>query len=309
MAYALIADIHGNMPALKAVIKDAQMMGVKHFAFLGDYCVGLAYPNEVLDLIRSLDSTYVVSGNEDESFIHWETIPPCSWPDGQYEAGPWYYKNLTSINRNFICDLPNEIIVESDNMPPVHLFHKPERYFPESTPSKIAPHFYANGMDCNKFTIQSFSSYCKDLQKNDSLLHKQLLMLNNGVYVFGHKHIQWFQEQSGKLLICPGSCGVPLDFQTTAAYAILEWKKSYWECELRRVFYDVSTAISVMDETACAKEIPVWYGIISKETKTGRAQAIPFLHYAEQYANSIGDPTRPFTRKTWYASYNAWLNT
>ena len=287
MKYALIADIHGNMPALEAVINDAKMQGVQHFAFLGDYCVGLAYPNEVLDLIRSLDSKYVVTGNEDESLIYWENTSPCNWPDGQYEAGPWYFKNLSIVNRNFIRTLPHEIIVISDNIPPVHLFHKPERYFLESSPVKIASHFYANGIDDEKFTVQSFSSYCKCLLENDQLLLKQLPALNNGVYVFGHKHIQWFQDLSGKLLISPGSCGVPLDFQTTAAYAIINYNKSYWECELHRVFYDVSTAISIMDESMCAREIPVWYGVISKETQTGRAQAIPFLHYTEQYANKL----------------------
>ena len=51
MKYALISDVHGNMPALQAVIADADKMDVTHFAFLGDFCVGLAYPNEVLDII------------------------------------------------------------------------------------------------------------------------------------------------------------------------------------------------------------------------------------------------------------------
>ena len=147
MKYALISDIHGNMPALQAVIADANNMDVQNFAFLGDFCVGLAYPNEVLDIIRSVDSRYVVTGNEDESFIHWKNTPPAKWPDGQFEAGPWYYKNLSAINKNFISALPHEIRIKTDNMPPICIFHKPERYFPESSPTKINPHYYADGID------------------------------------------------------------------------------------------------------------------------------------------------------------------
>lgn len=55
MKYALISDIHGNLPALKAVINDARENKVDHFIFLGDYCIGLGYPNEVVDCIRTTD--------------------------------------------------------------------------------------------------------------------------------------------------------------------------------------------------------------------------------------------------------------
>ena len=88
----------------------------------------------------------------------------------------------------------------------------------------------------------------------------------------------------------------------------MTWNKSNWECELRRVFYDVSSAIDVMDQSQCAKELPVWYGVISNEMKTAREQAIPFLNFTEEYANNLNDPIRPYTRKTWYASYDAWVN-
>ena len=306
MKYALIADIHGNMPALEAVINDAKIQGVQHFAFLGDYCVGLAYPNDVINCIRSLDSKYVIIGNEDESFNYWRNTPTCQWPDGQFEAGPWYYKNLTDINKNYICTLPHEIIIKSDYFHPIILFHKPERYFPESSPAKINPHYYADGIDNKKFTIETFGLYCDDLLENDKLLHTQLSILNDGVYIFGHKHIQWCKRLNRKLLVNPGSCGVPLDFQTTAAYAILYWNQSSWECELHRVLYDVPTAISMMDSSQCALELPVWYGVISKEVSTAREQAIPFLNFTELYANELKDSVRPFTRDTWYRSFNMW---
>lgn len=118
MVYALISDIHGNMPALEAVLEDAAKHGASHYAFLGDYCIGLAYPNEVLNRIRSLASPYVVCGNEDEAFRHWRGIPEHEWPDGQYEASAWCYGFLSQENKDYICDLPQEMQILHDGMPP-----------------------------------------------------------------------------------------------------------------------------------------------------------------------------------------------
>ena len=93
MKYALISDIHGNLPALKAVINDARENKVDHFIFLGDYCIGLGYPNEVVDCIRTTRSSYIVSGNEDEVFLNYLTICQ-SVAKGQFEAIPWVYNVL-----------------------------------------------------------------------------------------------------------------------------------------------------------------------------------------------------------------------
>lgn len=98
------------------------------YIFLGDYCVGLAYPNKVMDYIRSIGSSYVVSGNEDELLMNLAYLEPDKWPKGQFEAGPWIYKNLSERNRRYLCGLPQEIKIKSDNRPPIFIFHKPQRY-------------------------------------------------------------------------------------------------------------------------------------------------------------------------------------
>ena len=54
MKYAIISDIHGNLPALEAVIADAEQQGADKFLFLGDYYRNLPLGNEVTDVIRKL---------------------------------------------------------------------------------------------------------------------------------------------------------------------------------------------------------------------------------------------------------------
>ena len=48
MIYAVISDIHGNYPALKAVIDDAKAKGVEAFLLLGDYIRDTPTLNEVV---------------------------------------------------------------------------------------------------------------------------------------------------------------------------------------------------------------------------------------------------------------------
>lgn len=306
MVYALISDIHGNLPALEAVFQDAAEQGADHYAFLGDYCIGLGYPNEVLNRIRTLPSAYVVSGNEDESFRQWREIPEQEWPKGQYEALAWYYGHLSPQNRDYVVDLPEELKILRDDKPPLHLFHKADRYFAETSVTAIKSTVYAQWRDAALFSSDSFPSYNHSLHSGDAPLQKRLDTLEPGVYAFGHNHIQWSYRKGDKLLISTGACGLPLDFDPRAAYVLLSWQKGQWECELRRVHYDWESALEDMAVSQPAQALPVWYGVISKEVKTSREQAIPFIHFADQYAKSIGDDVRPLSRETWYSAYRAW---
>ena len=52
MKYAVIADVHGNAPALHLAMADALDRGAQGFLFAGDYCIRAPWPNEVVALLR-----------------------------------------------------------------------------------------------------------------------------------------------------------------------------------------------------------------------------------------------------------------
>ena len=303
----MISDIHGNLPALKAVILDAKENNVDHFIFLGDYCIGLAYPDEVVDCIRTIESSYVVSGNEDEAFLNCMTAMPKQLPNGQYEVIPWVFNVLSQGNRNYICGLPNEIIIKKDNRPPVFAFHKPQRYFSGTATCTINPQNFARGMDENLFSNDTYDAYFNDMLNNDTELHSIIMKLEKGVYIYGHTHIPLGWEKDGRLLINPGSCGLPLDFNQNASYGILEWTGNTYKVSIKRVVYDLCATIDYTRVSTYGKEVRVWSGVISKELETAREQAVPFVHFTERYALDKQDYIRPFCVETWYAAYEAWL--
>ena len=64
MRIAVIADIHGNMPALEAVLTDIQRRNIDRTINLGDCVSGPLWPREVCDLLMTSDDL-TIRGNHD----------------------------------------------------------------------------------------------------------------------------------------------------------------------------------------------------------------------------------------------------
>ena len=65
MRFAIFGDIHANLEALTAVLKDAEAHEVTHYVCLGDVVGYNANPHECVEIIQKLDCP-VVKGNHDE---------------------------------------------------------------------------------------------------------------------------------------------------------------------------------------------------------------------------------------------------
>ena len=65
---AVLSDIHGNLPALEAVIADAQAAGATRFVNLGDSLSGPLWPAETAALLMRLDWT-TIAGNHERQLL------------------------------------------------------------------------------------------------------------------------------------------------------------------------------------------------------------------------------------------------
>ena len=66
--------------------------------------------------------------------------------------------------------------------------------------------------------------------------HQLLAHTDAEVVIFGHSHLQFSREaEGGRLLVNPGSVGLPFDGDRRAAYALWHGGREF---ELRRVDYD-----------------------------------------------------------------------
>ena len=267
MKYAVISDIHGNLPALETVLSDAKEQGVSGYIFAGDYCLSGPWPNECLEVIRALPNTYIVRGNEESYLENLDGTDPATWTDGQMQISYYAYRTVSKENRDYLAALPRQIDMECSGVS-IHIAHDKADFLGE---------------------------------------------LSDGVYIFGHTHIQWNYCSGDRrvVLINPGSCGLPLDCLVgTVPYALLEINDDgAVSVEERRVGFDVRSYAESVTKTAQYEQAKVWTKVIIKEILTAREHLMPFLCFLEDYANRIGDARRPFAVETWERGYEIWNRT
>lgn len=76
MRLGVIADIHGNDEALRAVLKDADRVGVDRWWALGDLVLFGPRPAEVLELLHGLPGLSMLRGNTDRYVLTGEQPAP-----------------------------------------------------------------------------------------------------------------------------------------------------------------------------------------------------------------------------------------
>ena len=77
--------------------------------------------------------------------------------------------------------------------------------------------------------------------------------------------------------------------------------------EERRISYDAEWLIDQVRQSEQYAAAPVWSEVIFEEWRTCRERVSYFLRHAELFAQSIGDPRRPFMLETWESAWKDWI--
>lgn len=299
MKYAIISDVHGNAHALRLALEDARREGAEGFLFAGDYCISMPWPNEAVTLIRSLPNAYVIRGN-DESHLD---VPDDD--DGQYEVSRWCAKSLTPENRTWLDALPESLDFTLEGVP-AHMAHSSEAFVGKALHARFRtsrlPSLYPDGPIPRDVLTADFRTFASAGDLADTIS-----ALEPGVYVFGHNHIQTWGNFGGRVLVNPGSVGLPLDCGTQgASYSLLTIEDDAVSVEERRVPYNVECLIRKIRETGQYAAAHIWTETIISELRTCREKVAQFLWHCEEYADRIGDIRRPFAKNTWQAAFDEW---
>jgi predicted phosphodiesterase len=304
--YAIISDIHGNLPALSAVLKDAKEAGVEGYLFLGDYYMCSPYPNEILETIKSLSNVHVIRGNEEDYLKRLDGQDHRLWTDGQFRGLYWCYQTISRENHAYLAALPETMHIPGEKAG-IFASHSSHTFlddveFREFSSSRISER-YENKPVPRQTLLEDIQAF---LDK-DAAFQEKLKTLHDGIYVFGHTHVQWHARFSGRLFINPGSCGLPLDGNKAAAYTILDEAGDGRVLE-RRVPYDVEAFAGYIKDSSLYGEAASWCDLAARERLTAFEYVEFFLRFVETYAKETGDSIRPYTVETWSGAYAAFCS-
>src|SRR5687768_10398852 len=63
----VLADVHSNLPALEAVLREARLAGADSYLFLGDAVGYGPHPRVCIERLAALPAAALISGNHDNS--------------------------------------------------------------------------------------------------------------------------------------------------------------------------------------------------------------------------------------------------
>ena len=96
MRIAALYDVHGNLPALEAVLEEVEGQDVDEIVFGGDIAAG-PFPKQTLELVRSLDA-HCIRGNADRKYT--------GTPDAI-----WVWEQLSEDEVAWLEGLPGELVL------------------------------------------------------------------------------------------------------------------------------------------------------------------------------------------------------
>lgn len=309
MRFAIVSDIHGNLPALNAVIEDAEKNDIDSFILAGDYCLSNPYPDECISRIRNLDNKYSIRGNEEKYLERLIGKDPNTWTDGQMQISYYSYQKISAGNMEYLLSMPEQMKLVYDGIT-LHLAHSSEEFIADCEHREWSTAKAAMRYKDRRITQAELRRDIHGYLNEDVQFGRISGELEDGIYIFGHSHIQWhYRSKDGnKILINPGSCGLPLDcVDAGIPYTILDASdKENIIVEERRVPFHIDQYIQALRQSDQYIRANVWSKVIIKELKTKREHLYFFLKFAEEYAVQTGDTQRPFSVSTWEKAYELW---
>lgn len=258
MRIAIFSDVHGNLTALEAVLKDIQKQGVDLTFFAGDLCVFGARPTECVQRLRDEDIS-AIYGNTDG----WISNEPLLSDDIEAEedarsrhvdtAAGWTWAHMDAMDRAWLRTLP---------------FHR--RFSPTANPIDDLFIVHANPRDVDQ-PIHPPESLQEELygqiKQPDDDLKPLLDDFTAGVISFGHVHIPNVRHWHDLTLANISSVSLPLDGDTRAKYGLLTWNDDDWTIAHRRVEYNVDQEVELLGRL----KPPKWQAL-SQQLQSGRRQ-------------------------------------
>lgn len=248
---AVFADVHGNVPALRAVLADLEAQRPDEVLVLGDL-VGRG--PEGSRVVRTIAERRwpCLRGNHEDYLLDFRRrrVPAEWWHLDEWAASRWMAAELGEREAAWIDALPFELRPET--APDLLLVHGSPRSYNEG----IGP------------------------WTSDERLDRHLDEIDRPWLVCAHTHRPLVRRRPAGVVVNVGAVGLPFNGDRRAQYAIFHSDGDGWEVEPRRVEYDVDEALAVYERSGFLAA----GGVTAELLRLELVHAAPFLVPFQKWA-------------------------
>lgn len=216
---AVLSDIHGVLPALEAVLAEPAVREAEVVVLTGDLAAG-PQPVETLDLLVALgDRARWVRGNADREL---------TGPDPAEPVSRWAASQLRADQVALLAGLPLSLTLDVDGLGPVLFCHATPRDDEEVVLVDSPMTRWA----------EVFGDVPDDVR----------------TVVFGHTHMPFVRQVDRRLVVNPGSVGMPYGASGP------HWALLRDGVQLRRTTIDLAAAADRIVAESAYPEVAGWVG-------------------------------------------------
>jgi predicted phosphodiesterase len=220
---AAIYDIHGNLPALEAVLAEIKQIAPDCIVVGGDVAAGPC-PREAIERLQALAESgahvHLLRGNADREIVNY--FDPRERVAQSYEAHiertlQWTTQQITPLQRDFLAGFVANVVIAIVGLGPTRFCHGSPRSDEE--------------------IITRVTS--------EERLSRILADVAEPVIICGHTHVQFDRRVGQQRVANAGSVGMPYEGRPGAYWALLGP-----EVSLKRTDYDFERAAALVRESA-----------------------------------------------------------
>lgn len=248
MKVAFLSDVHSNYHALMSCYQYIEKSRIDYVCYLGDYISDLPYPVRTIEAIKEFarnHTCFYIKGNREE-YMENAFKNNILFKKGSQQGSLLYtFENLRNEDIAWFMSLPVSSEVAIGDYAPFGISH--------------------GGYDNSRDIITICDNTAYDfIKKQRTRLH-----------VLGHSHKPFLYKRDGKILLNPGSVGVPVSGRTRAQMAVVTFHSDTIMPDLVELSYDTEAAVREFYESGLLEYADVWARTIIAILKTGE-------HYNER---------------------------
>ena len=242
MRLAVITDIHGNIHALEAVLRDIEVQAVDQIVVAGDTVNILPHSKVCWDPVMALGFPVLEGNHEYYLYTYGTPSAPPEWTQERFKGLAWLRDQFSDADVLAMQALPMTYTL----------------------PDLLVTHASPRSLFDNVLVDTPTGSLREMFGDVDEML-----------IVRGHNH-KWNKHRwDGHALVTVASSGLPLTGRHEAQYLLLE-KRQHWRYKKRLVAYDLEAALATMDDAYLEHYGPVGK-IFKRKLRTARGHTLPFL--------------------------------